>query len=150
MKTFLAYESGTSYSWEDDEAPFTLTLPYVRLNTGSSSSSSGDENDEEISSDLETSSDLDLIEPSGAAAVPLAKVGHQKLAAKASCSLFKFMKPVKDCTDAEIKQIKKIKRCQRRQICRGDRVKHEIGRVHITSLRNVTTLKWTWAYDVVA
>ena len=108
MEAFLAYESDTSYSWEDDEAPFTLTLPYVRLNTGSSSSSSGDNNDEEISSDLENSSDFEVIESSGAAAVPLAKVGHQKLAAKASCSLFKFMKSLKDSTDAEIKQIKKI------------------------------------------
>ena len=41
--------------------------------------------------------------------MPLAKVGHQKLAAKASCSLFKFMKPLKDCMDAGTKQIEKIK-----------------------------------------
>ena len=60
----------------------------MRLNTGSSSSSSGDDNDEEILLDLETSSDLEVIESSGAAALPLEKVGHQKLAAKASCSLF--------------------------------------------------------------
>ena len=106
MEAFLAYVSDISYSWEDDEAPFTLTLPYVPLDTGSTSISSGDDNDVEISSDLETSSDLEVIESSVAAAVPLVNVGHHKLAAKASCSLFKFMKPLKDCTDAEIQQMK--------------------------------------------
>ena len=105
MEAFLSYESDTSYLWEDDEAPFTLTLPYVPLNTGSSSSSSGDDNDVEISNDFETSSDLEVIESSAAAAVPLAKVGHQKLAAKVSCSLVKFMKPLKDCTDVKIQKI---------------------------------------------
>ena len=94
MEAFLSYEHDTSYLWEDDEAPFTLTLPYAPLNTGSSSSSSSDDNDVEISSDLETSSGLAVIESSAVTAVPLAKVGYQKLAAKASCSLFKFMKPV--------------------------------------------------------
>ena len=84
-----------------------MTLPYVPLNTGSTSISSDDDNDMEISSDLDMSSDLEVIESSAAAAVPLAKVGHHKLAAKASCSLFKFMKPLKDCTDAEIQQIKR-------------------------------------------
>ena len=78
MEAFLAYESDASYVWEDDEALFTLTLPYVRLNTGSSSSSSGDDNDVEISSDLETSSDIEVIESTAAAAVPLAKVGSQR------------------------------------------------------------------------
>ena len=108
MEAFLVYESDASYVWEDDEALFTLTLPYVRLNTGSSSSSSGDDNDVEISGDLVTSSDLEVIESSGANAVPLAKVGYQKLAAKASCSLFKFMKPLNECTDAKIKQMEKM------------------------------------------
>ena len=70
MEAFLAYESDASYSWQDDEALFTSTLPYVRLNTGSSSSSSGDDNDVEISSDLETSSDIDVIISTAAGAVP--------------------------------------------------------------------------------
>ena len=107
MEAFLSYESDTEYSWEGDEAPFTLTLPYVPLNTGSSSSSSGEDNDVEISNDLETSSDLEVIESSAATALPLAKAGYQKLAAKASCSLSKFMKPLDECTESKIKQIKK-------------------------------------------
>ena len=78
MEAFLVYESDASYVWEDDEALFTLTLPYVRLNMGSSSSSSGDDNDVEILSDLETSSDKEVIESTAAAAVPLAKVGSQR------------------------------------------------------------------------
>ena len=135
MEYLIAYESDTPYVWEDDEAPFTLTLPHVPLHTGSSSSSSGEDNDAELSIGLETSIDLAVMESSAATAVPSAKVGHQKLAAKVSCSLFKFMKPLKDCTGAGIP---KKKTCQRRQICHGDRVKQEIGRVHITSLRNVT------------
>ena len=78
MEAFLAYESDASYVWEEDEALFTLTLPYVRLNTGSTSSSYGDDNDVEISSDLETYSDTEVIESTAAAAVPLAKVGSQR------------------------------------------------------------------------
>ena len=31
MEPLIAYESETSYVWEDDEAPFTLNLPYVPL-----------------------------------------------------------------------------------------------------------------------
>ena len=79
------------------------------LNTGSSSSSSGEDNDVEISSDIETSSDLEVIASSAATAVPLAKVGYQKLAAKASCSLFKFMKLLDECTEAKNNQIKKLR-----------------------------------------
>ena len=109
MEAFLAYESDASYSWEDDEAPFTLTLPFMPLNMGSSSSSSSDDKNVKPTSDLETDSDLEVIEFSAATTVPLAKVGHQKVAAKASCSLFKFMKALNDCTDAEIKQMKKAK-----------------------------------------
>ena len=109
MEAFLAYESNTSYSWEDDEAPFTLTLPLMPLNTGSTSSRSGDDNNVEPSSDLETNSDFKLIEPLAATVLPLANVGHQKVAAKARCSLFKFMKPLNDCTDAETKQMKNKK-----------------------------------------
>ena len=78
MEAFLTYESNASYVWEDDEALLTLTLPYVRLNTGSSSSSSGDDNDVEVSSDLETSSNIEMIESTAAAAVPSAKVGSQR------------------------------------------------------------------------
>ena len=70
MEYVIAYESDTSYVWEDDEAPFTLTLPYVPLHTGSSSSSSGDDNDAELSIDLETSIDLAVMESSAATAVP--------------------------------------------------------------------------------
>ena len=32
----------------------------------------------------------------------MTKVGYQKVAAKASCSLFKFMKPLNECTYAKI------------------------------------------------
>ena len=64
--------------------PFTLTLPYVPLRTGSTSSSSGYNNEVEISSDLQ------VIESAAAAAVPSAKVGPQKLAAKASSSFMQL------------------------------------------------------------
>ena len=74
------------------------------LNTGSSSSSSGDDNNVEPSSDLETDSYLKLIESLAATAVHLAKAGHQKVEAKSSCLLFKFMKPHNDCADTEMKQ----------------------------------------------
>ena len=139
MEAFLAYESDASYIWEDDEALFTLTLPYVRLNslnTGSSSSSSGDDNDVEISSDLETSSDIEVIESTAAAAVPLAKVGSQR-------DLLPFQvhetpQGLHGRGGTTNKKSKRCQRCQRRQIYRGDSVKQEIGRVHITSLRNVT------------
>ena len=65
----------------------------------------------EIWSSVETYSDLEVnkIESSAAATVPWSKVGHQKLAAKASCSMFKFMKPLKDCTGVEIKSKKEVK-----------------------------------------
>ena len=86
MEVFRAIDSDTSYEWEDDEAPFTLILPYVPSCTGSSSSSSSRDNDVDLSSNLEISSDLEVIEPAVAAAVFFAKVGHQKLAAKASSS----------------------------------------------------------------
>ena len=82
------------------------------LNTGSSSSSSGDDNNAEPSSDLETDSYLKLIESLAATAVPLPKAGHQKVAAKSSCSLFKFMKPLNNCTDTEIKQMKTKKHAE--------------------------------------
>ena len=70
MEYLTAYESDTSYVWEDNEAPFTLNLPYVPLHTGSSSSSSGDDNDAELSIDLERSIDLAGKESSAATAVP--------------------------------------------------------------------------------
>ena len=65
------------------------------------------------------------MESLAATALPLAKVGYQKVAAKARCSLFKFMKTLNDCTDAETKQMK-IKNYYRRQICRGDSVKEDM------------------------
>ena len=34
MEAFLAYDSDTSYAWEDNEEPFTLTLCYVPLRQG--------------------------------------------------------------------------------------------------------------------
>ena len=52
---------------------------------GSSSSSSADDNDVELSIDVETSSDLKVTESSAASAVPLAKGDYQRLVAKASC-----------------------------------------------------------------
>ena len=70
LESLIAYDSDTSYVWEDDEAPFTLTLPYVPLHTGSRSSSAGDDNDAELSIDLETSIDLAVMESSAATAVP--------------------------------------------------------------------------------
>ena len=69
----------------------------------------GNDNDVEFSINLETSSDLAVMESSVATAVPLGKVGHQKLAAKASYSLLNFMKPLKDCTDAELKHMIRLK-----------------------------------------
>ena len=76
---------------------------------GSSSSSSGDDNDAELSIDSETDIALEVMESSAATVVPKAKVVHQKLAAKASFSLFKFMKSLNDCTDAEIDRMKQMK-----------------------------------------
>ena len=64
---------------------------------------------EELCIDLETSIDLAVMESSAVTAVPKAKVGHQKLATKASCSLFKFMKPLNHCTDAELERMKQMK-----------------------------------------
>ena len=63
-----------------------MTLPYGALRTDSSSSSSNDNNDIELLSDVEMSSDLVLIETAAAADMPLAQVGHLKLAAIASSS----------------------------------------------------------------
>ena len=57
MESLIAYDSDKSYVQEDVEAPFTLTLPYVPFHTGSSSSSSGDDNSVELLSDLQTTSD---------------------------------------------------------------------------------------------
>ena len=51
MEAFLACDYDTSYAWEDDEELFTLTLPYVPLLTGSSSISSGDDNNVELSNE---------------------------------------------------------------------------------------------------
>ena len=57
MEAFLAFDSDTSYEWEDDEAPFAMTHSPVCLSgPGSISSSSGDDNDVELSSDLVVSS----------------------------------------------------------------------------------------------
>ena len=56
------------------------------LRMGSSTSSFGDDNDLELSSGLEISSDLEVIESSAAAAVPSANIGVRKLAATSSNS----------------------------------------------------------------
>ena len=58
MEVFLTYDSDTSYVREDDEEPFTSTLPYVPVRTGNNSRSYGDKNAVELSSDLEISSDV--------------------------------------------------------------------------------------------
>ena len=49
-----------------------------------------------------------MMESAAAAAMPLAKVGHQKLAAKVKCALFKFVKPLNDCTDVELEHMKQF------------------------------------------
>ena len=56
----------------------------------SSSSSSSDDIDVELLSDVEISSDLVVIETAAAANIPLAQVGHLKLAAIASNSCDNF------------------------------------------------------------
>ena len=56
----------------------------------------GDDNDVELSIDLETSIDSAEKESSVETALPYAKVSHQKFAANASCSLFKFIEPLND------------------------------------------------------
>ena len=56
------------------------------LRMGSSTSSFGDDNDLELSSRLEISSNLEVIESSAAAAVPSANIGVRKLAATSSNS----------------------------------------------------------------
>ena len=98
MEALLAHASDTSYSWEDDVAPFTLTLPFMPLNMGSSSGSSGDDNNVEPSNDFKTDSDSEIIQPSAATDVPLAQVGHQQVAANASCSLLGHMTSLRNVT----------------------------------------------------
>ena len=72
MEAMCDYDSDTSYVWEDDEARFTLSLPYVPLHACSSSSSSSDDNAVELLSDLKTTSDIEMMESAAAAAMPLA------------------------------------------------------------------------------
>ena len=90
MDALFAYDSDTSYVWEDAEVPFTLTLPYVPLRTGTSLSSSGDDNDVESLCDLQTTSDSEMLESAAATAMPSAQVDHLKLAAttNSNCSNF--------------------------------------------------------------
>ena len=70
-----------SMSWAQD-------IEYLKLAATASSNfyNFGDDDDAELSIHLKTYCDLEVIESSVATAVPLAKVGYQKLAAKASCS----------------------------------------------------------------
>ena len=88
MDALFAYDSDTSYVCEDDEAPFTLTLPYVPLCTGTSSSSSCDDNDVESLCDKPTTSDSGILDYAAATAMPSAQVDHLKLAAttNSNCS----------------------------------------------------------------
>ena len=78
MKALLTYESDASYEWENDEEPFTLTLTYVPLRTRSSLSSSGDDNDVELLSDLEIHRNVEN-KGTAAAIVPSAKVCRRKM-----------------------------------------------------------------------
>ena len=90
MDALFANDSDLSYVREDDEVPFTLTLPYVPLRTGTSSSSSGDDNDVQSLCDLQTTSDSEILESAAATTISSAQVDHLKLAAttNSNCSNF--------------------------------------------------------------
>ena len=81
---------------------------HLKLAATASSNFNNDDDDVELSVDLENFIDLEVMESSATTDVPLAKVGHQKLAAKASCSLVKFVKPLNDCTEADIEHTKQL------------------------------------------